>query len=671
MKRKLNFLIFIITITFFSIVNINADTKEYSCTYRNRDNNDDKYVLTYEVAGNELNVIGCKHNGTNCNTSAYRFEFKNVESDTHTCPSSIEVEETSGIKKISWVGQHKGQYVYSPQWECLYDSPKNKTAKDYTKKTFYSFKFDYLDDKIRIIEANKHNASDLQTYVAVLSYTIKNSDSIVRDIETYDEEIFSAVEEFAENNTLKLFSKALGGNIEMTVNIDVFNDTVPLYGEVKTSGLWKNADSLHNISYETKISSIEANECPKATIKLNNNKLEKIIFEKKGSKGVIISYEQNRTSTENISGQDSCLNYDNKTDCIKKSDNIACVWVENKNAAGKNGGYCNVDKLEYVACGDAKDIPTVVPKLISFAVNLLKIATPIILIFVSIISLVKALAASNEDEIKKAQKSLIRKLVASAMIFFIISIVQFVILKVADNAEIGSISSCLSCVLNNDCEDTSYYRTVIAGEEYCTVIGTGERMQCDKIGNVYYVKTDYYEGEREDSCNGEYFTNSYQPKSIEDGGQCYALQHNGKYVTFKASGLDDESSWFTQKMWSANNKCYYWLGTSNSYQQIDCSNEVMNDYYIGSRYLVAEFYKKEDYFSNGYQPKGRRTVADELYKLTDTGKEIQVTKRKLSGEVVTKSQTLWEDSATCYYWSDMKNQYITIDCSATSVDDTK
>lgn len=162
------------------------------------------------------------------------------------------------------------------------------------------------------------------------------------------------------------------------------------------------------------------------------------------------------------SGETSCLSYKKESTCTE-SLKFACVWNEKYN-------YCNTDKLLYVWCGNALDIPSQAPELISFAVNLLKIATPIVLILVSIITLVKALASSKEDEIKKAQSSLVKKLIAAALVFFIVSIVQFVILKVADDGESDEISTCLSCFLNNDCEKNTYYKTNVSGTYICTPI---------------------------------------------------------------------------------------------------------------------------------------------------------------------------------------------------------
>lgn len=166
----------------------------------------------------------------------------------------------------------------------------------------------------------------------------------------------------------------------------------------------------------------------------------------------------------------SCWDYTEQS--CENNGTLSCVWNE------KFGGYCNTDNLLYIACGDANNIPYQVPQLVSFAVNFLKIATPIILIIVSIISLVKALSASKEDEIKKAQQSLIKKIIAAIMVFFIISIVQFVILKVADSSEVGNVTNCMSCLLNNDCESSIYYKTNVGGIYICRYVDGTYKGNC-------------------------------------------------------------------------------------------------------------------------------------------------------------------------------------------------
>ena len=167
-----------------------------------------------------------------------------------------------------------------------------------------------------------------------------------------------------------------------------------------------------------------------------------------------------------------CSAYTVQNSCEHNS-YYSCLWVENE-----FGSYCNTDNLLYVACGGAFDIPYQVPRLISFLVNFLKILTPIILIFISVITLVKALAASKEDEIKKAQSSLIKKIIAAVMVFFVISIVQFVIMKVADSSETKGLDKCLTCFLNNDCGKSAYYKTNVAGTYECTYVDGSGSFKC-------------------------------------------------------------------------------------------------------------------------------------------------------------------------------------------------
>lgn len=176
-----------------------------------------------------------------------------------------------------------------------------------------------------------------------------------------------------------------------------------------------------------------------------------------------------------IEAEHPCWQYDSSTngknECNNGTGKYACVWNEKY-------GFCNTDQLTYVACGGAREIPSMVPELVSFAVNLLKIATPIILVLVSVISLFKAMAASKEDEIKKAQSSLIRRIIAAVLVFFVVSIVQFVIFKVSDNNDENDISSCLDCFLNNKCEKTTYYKASVNGEDICRTVD-GNPIDCE------------------------------------------------------------------------------------------------------------------------------------------------------------------------------------------------
>jgi len=215
---------------------------------------------------------------------------------------------------------------------------------------------------------------------------------------------------------------------------------------------------------------------------------KKIYFESDGASSLVVTtreygeysipYSLSSQESEDL-GPSQCYNYKSSDSCkiSIKTGNVACIWVKNESAPG--GGYCNVDNLLYVGCGGAQDIPMQAPQLISLFVNLLKIATPIILIFISIITLFKALAAQKEDEIKKATSSLVKKMISAALVFFVISIVQFVISKVAEDDEYKGFEDCLNCFLNNSCATTTYYKTVVSGKDNCTYLTEGETKTCD------------------------------------------------------------------------------------------------------------------------------------------------------------------------------------------------
>ena len=156
-------------------------------------------------------------------------------------------------------------------------------------------------------------------------------------------------------------------------------------------------------------------------------------------------------STSAAPNPSACIGKTRDTCKIDFENSVYCAWNEKYN-------FCSTTGLLYTRCGDSYDIPKQAPEIISLVITFLKILTPILLIIIGIISLVKALGASSEDEIKKAQGKLIKRFISAIMVFLVISIVQFVINKVADDSEKDSISKCLSCLLDNNCDDITYYR---------------------------------------------------------------------------------------------------------------------------------------------------------------------------------------------------------------------
>jgi len=76
-------------------------------------------------------------------------------------------------------------------------------------------------------------------------------------------------------------------------------------------------------------------------------------------------------------------------------------------------------------------------------IPLIQIGIPIILIILGMLDLGKAVMASKEDEIKSAQKLLIKRCIYAVAIFFVVMIVQVVfgLLSSTGDSEIGSTST--------------------------------------------------------------------------------------------------------------------------------------------------------------------------------------------------------------------------------------
>lgn len=109
-----------------------------------------------------------------------------------------------------------------------------------------------------------------------------------------------------------------------------------------------------------------------------------------------------------------------------------------------------LDLMQTVPCGsDNLMVPVMLTTIVSTVINLIKIGVPIILIVMGMMDLGKAVMAQKEDEIKKGQQTFIKRLIAAAVVFFVVAIVQllFSILATADDSNTG-IWSCVECFVS-------------------------------------------------------------------------------------------------------------------------------------------------------------------------------------------------------------------------------
>jgi hypothetical protein len=70
-----------------------------------------------------------------------------------------------------------------------------------------------------------------------------------------------------------------------------------------------------------------------------------------------------------------------------------------------------------------KDIEPIL-NFIKGILNLIKIAIPILLIIMGSLDLGKAVVAGKDDEIKKAQTTLVKRAIAAVAVFFLVALVQ-------------------------------------------------------------------------------------------------------------------------------------------------------------------------------------------------------------------------------------------------------
>lgn len=92
------------------------------------------------------------------------------------------------------------------------------------------------------------------------------------------------------------------------------------------------------------------------------------------------------------------------------------------------------------------EIPSMVTNIISYIVTGIKIGVPVLLVVFGMIDLGKAVMQSKEDDIKKAQQTFLKRLLAAALVFFVITVVQFLVRvldSAADNGESGAVG-CLT-----------------------------------------------------------------------------------------------------------------------------------------------------------------------------------------------------------------------------------
>ena len=127
----------------------------------------------------------------------------------------------------------------------------------------------------------------------------------------------------------------------------------------------------------------------------------------------------------------------------------ACGCIE-------SNGKCVYDNIspnpEYKSCGDKMlaNIPSTIPKLTHIAYNTIQVVIPVLLVLFCSIDLLKAVIAGKEDEIKKNQSIVVKRLISAVIVYFMFVIVKFVISASAENG--SKIIKCAECFISEVCK---------------------------------------------------------------------------------------------------------------------------------------------------------------------------------------------------------------------------
>ena len=100
-------------------------------------------------------------------------------------------------------------------------------------------------------------------------------------------------------------------------------------------------------------------------------------------------------------------------------------------------------------------IPTKLAYIIALIYRGIQIVIPILLILWGMLDLGKAVMAQKEEEIKKGQQTFIKRIVAAAIVFFVLTIVKLMIGLVADDkSSTETLTTCIDSIIeckNTDC----------------------------------------------------------------------------------------------------------------------------------------------------------------------------------------------------------------------------
>lgn len=124
------------------------------------------------------------------------------------------------------------------------------------------------------------------------------------------------------------------------------------------------------------------------------------------------------------------------------------MFVATPNVFAGDKDFMQIEK--HVSCGNGllKKIPSQIPDITKRLYDLAMIVTPIILVIMGTVDLVKGVMTGKEDEMKKSRETFIKRLIVGLLVFLVALVTRFVISVVAgSNANYVRIINCVDCFI--------------------------------------------------------------------------------------------------------------------------------------------------------------------------------------------------------------------------------
>lgn len=148
-----------------------------------------------------------------------------------------------------------------------------------------------------------------------------------------------------------------------------------------------------------------------------------------------------------------------------------------------------LDTYQKLVCGDT-EVPYVAAQITQTVYMILQIATPIIIILLGMIDLLKAVMAQKEDEIKKSQQTFVRRLLIGAAVFLVFVLVKVIIGFVQPQNDNPNMWNCVDCFISGENCNTKQDVTTNNGLNLINNINVGSKVSevnqilgidCDKV----------------------------------------------------------------------------------------------------------------------------------------------------------------------------------------------